>query len=262
MNASFSAWIAGLAMAAAPLAAAAQGTISAARGEVRSAVETAAPAPAAAGHRLRNGETVSTGPGASASLVFPDGLLVALEESTAVKLLDYRYGPAGSIQRDRAAIELSRGAIRVVTGNMVVSTRDAVSVHAPQARIVSGGHADFTAVLVNPMYVVVSSGSVAAINKAGSMALGRGQAIEILNASATPLNVMPSTLPQAAAAPVHRLRLASGTPGGPLTGAAPTAAGGGAGLGLPALGAAAAAAAAAIAAGSGGGDSGSSTTHH
>ena len=256
----------GVVAAALPLAAMAEGVILHKAGDVQSSTDPATRAPVAPGQRIRNGETVATGPGGATAIRFDDGLTVALNENTTLKVVEYRYRPAGSAaSADRAAFELQEGAIRVVTGAMAERSRDALSVRGPHAELVSGGPTDFTVALVNPMYVTVNAGNVVAINGAGRTPLPQGSSVEILNGAATPLNVMPSNIPPAASGPMRSLQVATGTPGGPSGGAAAgTAGAGGVGLGtLAPLAIFGAAAAAAIGGSDDNPDSGgSSTTHH
>lgn len=244
-----------------PISAFADAVVIYKQGDAQSAIEPATRAPVGNTQRIRNGETVSTGPGGRLTLKFDDGMVVALDESSTLKIADYRYQESmATATADQASFELKQGGIRVVTGDMAERSPNSVAVQGSHAKVNSRGPADFTVVLVNPMYLTVQSGTVVASNASGALALPAGSSVQIAGANAVPLNMTASAMPQAASSSIQSLQVAAGTPGGAsigAAGAAGTAAG--AGVAVPAVTFGAAAAAAAIA---GDGDDSSSTTHH
>ena len=238
-------------------------------GDVQSFREGTTSAPVGNRMRIEAGRTVSTGPGGKVILRFDDGMQVALNENTTVKIVEYKFRDASlAAKEDLATLELSRGAVRVVTGLMVERSPKAFMLRGPQAELQVRDAADFSVALVNPMYLAVHQGIVVMSNQAGRLALAQGSTVQIANANAVPLTMQASAMPQVATQAFQNLQVAGlTTPGAAASGALPTtaaASGTGFGIGTPALFMGAAAAAAAGALNSGGDDEGggSSTTHH
>ena len=236
------------------------------QGDVQSAVAGGHPAPVAERQRLKEGSTVSTASGGRAILRFNDGLQIALEEGTTVRIVEYRYRDAmGAASEDRIAVELQRGAVRVVTGMMAERSPGAFSLRAPQADLTLRGPTDFIVALVNPMYLSVLQGTVVTANAAGRLALAEGARVSIAGANAVPVTISAAALPTPAATAMQNLQLANvTTPGAAASGALPTggaAATGGVGLGAGVvfMGAAIAGAAGAL---NSDGEDAAATTHH
>ena len=238
------------------------------QGDVQSAVAGGHPAPVAERQRIKEGSTVSTASGGKAILRFDDGLQIALEEGTTVRIVEYRYRDAmAAADEDRIVVELQRGAVRVVTGMMAERSPAAFSLRAPQADLTLRGPTDFIVALVNPMYLNVLQGTVVTSNAAGKLALAEGARVSIAGANAVPVTISAGALPTpaATATAMQNLQLANvTTPGAAASGALPTggaAATGGVGLGTGAvfMGAAIAGAAGAL---SNDGEDAAATTHH
>jgi hypothetical protein len=237
-------------------------------GDVQRASEGATPVPVGESERIAVGATVTTGPGGKVILRFPDGLQIAMNERSALRIAEYKYRDAAlAAAEDKVVLELQRGAVRVVTGTMVERSSNAFTLHGPQANILLREPADFSVALVNPMYLSVHQGIVVVSNQAGRLGLAEGSTVSIANGNAVPATLQPSALPQAAGQAFQNLQLAGvTTPGAAASGALPASAAGtagGAGFGAAGL-IAVGVGAAAIAAGASGDDepASSSTTQH
>ena len=122
--------------------------------------------------RVFSGNTVIVGPNSQATLKFDDDMQIVLNENTTFRITDFRYR-AQQQHSDRAVFDLLRGALRFVTGIVGARSRNTVALRVPQATIGIRG-TDFMVALVNPAYLNVLSGSVAASNSAGTVVLGQG----------------------------------------------------------------------------------------
>ena len=238
-------------------------------GDVQRFVAGATPTVVGGSERIAIGNTVTTGPGGKVILRMDDGLQVAMNENSAVKLVAYKYrDAAGAAGEDVMTLELVRGAVRIVTGAMAERSPQAFTLRGPQAALTIRGPTDFSVVLVNPMFLAVNQGTVVMANQAGKLALAEGSTVQIANANAIATSVQAGTLPQAAAGPLQNLQLASvTTPGAAAAGAVPgtTVATTGTAFGIGTPGIVAIGAGAAAVAGAASDDdepSGSSTTHH
>src|SRR5512134_3594121 len=196
------------------------------KGEVRSGSQ-----PLAQGQRVTAGTTINVGPGAQVTLKFDDNMQVVLNENSTLKISDFRYRaqePSG----DRAVLDLLRGALRFVTGIVGARNRNTVALRVPQATIGIRG-TDFMVALVNPAFVNVISGSIAASNTAGTVVFGPSAIGQIATAASLAVPIPATALPAAAssafsnlaAAQVTAATAAGGASAGAGTGAvaAPTA---------------------------------------
>ncbi|HEV8262871.1 MAG TPA: FecR family protein [Burkholderiales bacterium] len=144
-----------------------------------------------------------TSPGSRVTLGFDDGQVVALHENTEFRIAEFYYRPQEPTA-DRAVFALLRGALRVVTGALGKRNRDAFALHVPQATIGIRG-TDFMVAIVNPTYLSVLRGSVAATNVAGTVAF-EGETFGSIETSSTlAVSIAPSALPGAAAAAFRSL---------------------------------------------------------
>jgi hypothetical protein len=171
------------------------------RGDVRSGSESLAQ-----GQRVFSGATINLGPGAQATLKFEDNMQVVLNENTTLKIADFRYRaqePGG----DRAVLDLLRGALRFVTGIVGARNRNTVALRVPQATIGIRG-TDFMVALVNPAFVNVLSGSIAASNSAGTVVFGQAAIGQIATASSLAVPISASALPAAASSAFSNLAAA------------------------------------------------------
>lgn len=212
-------------------------------------------APVWRGYRIPADSTLVTARGAQAVIRFGDSVRVALDQDSELRI-------AGS-GASRLVLDLPRGAARVLAG--AGARRDEFALRVPHASFaLRSDTADFTVALVNPAYLSVAQGAVAATNSAGTVVLGAGTTASIASSAALATAVPAASFPSVASASVGRLAAAgnvSVAAGGPASGAAPAAGGVASGVGLGNVAIAAAAAAAAAAAGSNSGGS-STTTHH
>ena len=255
----FIAFAAGVLVAAAAFA---TGTVTSVKGSARVGNQ-----PVTENQQIPPGSLVTTGPGAQVVLRFADGQRVVLNENTELKIVDYSYTEANP-QGDRMVFDLLKGGARFVTGLLGRRSQGAFQMRAPQATIGIRG-TDFMAVIVNPLYVNVAQGAIAASNSAGTAAFGAGSIGTVASASSLGTAISTSALPAAASSAFTSmssaaLGAAAGTGGTAAGAGGATATGtGAAGFGIGSA-AAFGAAAAGIAATSNPGSTSSHTptTHH
>src|SRR5258708_19242084 len=193
------------------------------------------------GQEIAPGRTIQTGPGAQVVLRFADGQRVVLNENTDFRIVDYRYSEADP-KADRSVFDLLKGGARFVSGLLGQRSRSSFQVRAPQATIGIRG-TDFMAVIVNPLYLSVSVGSIASSNAAGTVAFGAGTFGTVGTAGTLATSITAAQLPAAASSAFGSMGSAVvGATGAGATGAAGatgTGAGGVAGTVAPGVGAAA-----------------------
>jgi hypothetical protein len=241
----------------------ASAVVQAVKGEARAAVDLSRHGPVVPGQRYEPGATFTTGAGGQIVLRFDDGQRVVINENSQFKIAAFKFDEAKPAE-DRSVFDLIKGALRVISGTIGKRSQASFQLRVPQATIGIRG-TDFMVVLVNPAYISVLQGAVAATNAAGTVAFGAGAVGTVANFTALAVTIPASALPAAAAGAFGNMSAvtvgAAGAAGSAASGAAGAtgaAAGGiGAGTGL-AIGAAAAAAAAAA----GGGGGSTTTTHH
>lgn len=212
------------------------------------------------GQRVFSGNTIHLGPGAQATLRFEDNTQVVLNENTTLRITDFRYR-AQEPNADRTTLDLLRGALRYVTGIIGSRNRNTIALRVPQATIGIRG-TDFMVALVNPAFVNVISGSVAASNSAGTVVFGPSAIGQIATASSLAVPIQASALPAAASSAFSNLAAAK-------VAAAAAAGGASAGAGAGVAAAPTAGIGAAVAVGVGAAiigvavdDQPSTTTHH
>lgn len=173
----------------------ANAVLSSARGDVKSGPSVEVLMQARENQRLTSGTTVTTGANSEAILSFDDGQRVTLGQNTEFRIVDYRYD--GQARNDRAIFDMIKGALRVVTGVIGQRQRLAWSLRTPQATIGVRG-TDFVVAIVNPTYVTVVQGSIAASNSAGTVVFPTGANAAITSSTALAASVPGSALPQTA----------------------------------------------------------------
>ena len=156
--------------------------------------------------RVFSGNTVVVGPNSTATLKFDDDMQIVLNENTTFRITDFRYR-AQQQSGDRAVFDLLRGALRFVTGIVGARSRDTVALRVPQMTIGIRG-TDFMVALVNPAFVNVLSGSVAASNSAGTVVFGQGAIGQVASSSALATPVTAAQLPAAASSAFSNLAAA------------------------------------------------------
>lgn len=241
-------------------------TLTSVRGEVRAVIDQSRHGPASQNDRIQTGWTVTTGPDSQAVLRFDDGQNVVLNQNTEFKIAEYRFNEAQPAN-DRSSFELLKGALRFVTGVIGKRSQNRIALRLPQVTIGVRG-TDFMVAIVNPAYISVLQGAVAATNAAGTAAFGAGAIGTVASQTALATTISASALPAAVSSAFGSMSAvtvsaAATTTAGTAGGAAGGAAGAtGAATGVTAGTAAgiAAGAAAAAAAASGGGST--TTTHH
>jgi hypothetical protein len=217
-------------------------------------------APVFQGQPLLAEQNITTGPGAQLVLRFDDGMQVAVNENSRLRLVDFRYtkGP-----NDRAVFDLLQGGARISTGEVARANPKQFFLRTPQAQFGVQGPADFSVVLVNPAYLAVHAGTVTAANGAGVAAFSAGSAATVATSGALATPIAASSFPATASSAFGNLQAAAiSGPGGASSGAVAGAASGtGLGVALPVvfMGAAIAGAAGALKSDE---DSPAATTHH
>ncbi len=246
----------GIAALAMPCAALASVVVESTSGEVH-----ANGAPVFKGQVLLTEANLVTGPGAQLLLRFDDGMHIAVNENSRLRMVDFRYtrGP-----NDRAVLDLLQGAARVSTGRVAAANPKQFFFRTPQAQFGVQGPADFTVVLVNPAFLTVNVGTVLASNGMGTVAFGAGATATVASSGALAVPVAASSFPPVASSAIGNLQAAAvAAPGGAAGGAVAGTAAGGAGLGVAGpvvfMGAAIAGAAGAF---KGDEDTPATTTHH
>ena len=192
--------IAGLLSASSAFAAA---VVSELQGDVRIGATSAESRPAARGERVTPGSTVSTGAGSRAILSFNDGQVAALHENTQFRIDGFRYElekPAD----DKAAFRLLQGALRILTGALGQRNPAAFTLRSEDTTIGVRG-TDFMVVKVNPVYLQVLEGRIAATNSAGTALFGAGEFGTVVSGKSLATAVRENALPARAASAFGRL---------------------------------------------------------
>ncbi len=232
---------------------------------VTGSVQMAGPAGASAATRgaaVKPGTTIDTGAGARVVLKFDDGQIVALDQNTELKVLDYRYD-AGNLQASAAAFDFVTGSARFVHGRIAEDSAANFSLRTPKATIGVKG-ADFS-VASGSLYVSVSRGVVSVSNTGGAVSFSAGQFGFIDTVWTRPIEIASSQLPSGVAGSFARLGGINLAAAGGAAGGAGGATGAAAASGGLSGGAIAAMVAVGLAAAGGGGGGGGSTptaTHH
>jgi hypothetical protein len=173
------------------------------KGDVRAGTTPAQSKPVGPNQRVLSGTSVITAPGSRVTLRFDDGQVVALHENTEFRIVEFYYRPQEPTA-DRAIFSLLRGALRVVTGALGKRNRDAFALHVAQATIGIRG-TDFMVAIVNPAYLSVLKGTVAATNVAGTVAFEAETFGSIATSSTLAVSIPASVLPSAAASAFRSL---------------------------------------------------------
>jgi hypothetical protein len=189
-------------------------------GDVRVAAAGAKGRGIVPGQRVEPGSLVTTAGGARVTLHFDDGMWAALHENSRLRIEGFSFRqqePAA----DRAAFELLRGALRIITGELGRRNPEAFELRTPSVNIGVRG-TDFMVAVENPTYLSVLEGRVAATNAGGSVTFGAGDFGVAIDAS-MPAPVQASALPAAVASAFGRLgalRMAPSASPGAADGAA------------------------------------------
>jgi len=174
-----------------------------ATGNVRAGPTAESAALARKDQRIDPGSTVVTGPKSQAILRFDDGQAVALSENSEFKVTEYSFTNSDP-SKDKFVFELFKGAMRSVSGLLTTRNRDAYALRVPQATLGIRG-TDFMVALVNPAYMSVLSGTIAASNSAGSVAFSAGATATVASATTLATTIAAAALPAAVAATFSEL---------------------------------------------------------
>jgi hypothetical protein len=211
----------------------ANGVYQSVTGDVRAAAGAAAPVSVAKDQRVLPGTTVTTGAGAQTIIRFDDGHVVVLNENSEFRVNQYSFDK-DKPQSDNIAIEILKGALRSVSGLIGSRSRSAFALLAPQSTIGIRG-TDFMIALVNPAYLSVLQGSIAATNAAGSATFAAGSTAMVASSTTLAVSIPASSLPTSVSQTFNSLgNVAVGTGAG--AGAASGAATGGLTAGMIAAG--------------------------
>jgi hypothetical protein len=148
------------------------------------------------GQRVFAGATLNTSQGALLTLKFDDDQQVVLNENTTFRIADFRYR-AQEPRSDRAVFDLLRGALRFISGVIGARNPNTVALRAPQMTIGIRG-TDFMVAVVNPAFVNVVSGSIAASNTAGTVVFGTGSIGQVASSASLAVPIQATALPPAA----------------------------------------------------------------
>jgi hypothetical protein len=151
----------------------AQGYVQEVSGNVTAQVGTGQPARVEKGQTLVNNATITTAPQSFAVLKFEDGTAVVLKENTSFQIQNYAYN-AKAPENANAIFNLVRGGLRMITGLVTSRNRDALKIATPLATIGIRG-TEFTAELVNPLWLGVQVGAITATNAGGTLVVSAGQ---------------------------------------------------------------------------------------
>lgn len=237
-------WLVFLATLSFSLSVFAAAVIETANGQVRAGPNAKAATAASTGQRIQAGSVVVTGAKSLATLKFDDGQVAVIHENSEFRVAEYVFvkdQPA----RDRFSFELLRGALRLVTATIAPRNPAAYQVRTPLSTIGIRG-TDFMLAIVNPLYISVLSGTVAATNAAGTVAFAAGSTGLVASATTLAASISAAALPASVSATFSSL---SAVTVGAAGAAAATGAAAGAVTPAAIAGAAAAAAAAAAAVG-------------
>ena len=166
-------------------------------GDVRATTSSRAPERVARTQRVVPGTTVTTAAGAQAVIRFDDGHAVVLNENTEFRVDRYSFDNEKP-QNDNIAIQLLKGAMRSVSGVIGARSRNAFALLAPQATIGIRG-TDFMIALVNPAYISVLQGSIAATNAAGTATFAAGTTATVASSTALAVSIPASAVPASVA---------------------------------------------------------------
>ncbi|MDH4096633.1 MAG: FecR family protein [Betaproteobacteria bacterium] len=155
------------------------------------------------GARISSGATLVLGPEAKATLKFDDGMRIVLDRSTTFRIADFSF-KAAEPGGDRAVFDLTRGAMRMVTGTIGKRSPQSLALRAPHATVQVRG-TDYMVALVNPAFLQVLAGSIAAANGAGTVVFGQKAFGEIAGRSSLAVPTTESAVPAAAISAFARL---------------------------------------------------------
>jgi hypothetical protein len=185
--------IAGVLWAAGGLAAALVADL---EGDVRVEVAGAKSRALVPGQRVEPGSLVTTAGAARVTLHFDDGMWAALHENSRLRIEGFSYRqqePAA----DRAAFELLRGALRIVTGALGRRNPEAFKLRTPTMLVGVRG-TDFMVAIMNPTYVSVLQGTVTATNAGGTETFRAGDlgaaAADATLAATIPASALPAAV--------------------------------------------------------------------
>ena len=182
------------------------------KGDVRAGATPAESKPVAPNQRVLSGGLVTTASGSQVVLRFDDGQIVALHENTQFRIENFSYRRQEP-EADRAVFVLLRGALRAVSGALGKRSPDAFSLSVQTATIGIRG-TDFMVASVNPAYLSVLEGTVAATNTAGTVAFGAGTFGSIATPTTLAASIPASALPAAVSSAFVSLGALRITPAG------------------------------------------------
>lgn len=157
----------------------------------------------AVNQRIDPGASVITGETGQVMLRFDDGQQVALNSNTSFKVDEFRFD-AAKPEQGSSLLSLVRGSLRYVTGLIGQRNRDKVALRTPNATIGIRG-TDFMVAQVNPTFLSVVQGAVAASNTAGTVAFAAGATGSIASAATLATSIAASALPAAVSASFAQL---------------------------------------------------------
>lgn len=224
-------WLVSLALCVAALNAWAAATVQTRTGDVNFETKGRAVSPAVVNQRLDEGATVHTGSNGQAMLRFDDGQLIAISPNSTFKIDTFKYDVAKP-EQGSVGISLLKGALRMVTGLIGQRNASKVALNTPTATIGIRG-TDFMVALVNPVYMQVLQGGIAATNTVGTVAFASGTTGMVASATTLATTISATALPAAVSATFAQMGSLSMVGG---AGAASSSSGSGAGTSQGAAG--------------------------
>jgi len=165
-------------------------------GDVR--VETNDTATQAANRqRVEAGTTVHTGSSGNAVLRLDDGQQVALSPNTSFKIDQFRFDNAKP-EQNNVSMSMFKGALRILTGLIGQRDNSKFVLKTPTATIGIRG-TDFMVAMVNPVYMQVIQGGIAATNAAGTAAFAAGSTATVASAGSLAAGISAAALPASVA---------------------------------------------------------------
>ena len=158
--------LAGLLALALPLSAFAAAVVESVKGTARAGQRILTQ-----GARFTAPTSIVTTPGSQITLKFDDGMQIALDQNSLMRILQFQQAEKGG--QDRAVLELLTGAARVVTGKIAAKPKQ-FFFNTPYTELTVATPADFSVVLVNPAYIAVRTGTLISTNTWGNTTLATG----------------------------------------------------------------------------------------
>jgi hypothetical protein len=125
------------------------------------------------GDTFYSGDTLTTGKNGTAQVRFTDGGVLALTQSSEIKINEYHY--AKNTSSDKSVATLVKGGFRALTGLIAKGEPSSYKIQTPVAVIGVRGTNLGAALSKGKLYTGVWKGEIFIKNDQGSISLGQGQ---------------------------------------------------------------------------------------